>query len=71
MKRLLFIGLAVGTLALVPAMSASAMPMAHPSGPTSPEGDFIQVKGGKFKMKFKKPHHYKMKKWKHHHRRHW
>jgi hypothetical protein len=69
MKRLLMIGLGVGVLALAPAMSASATPIAHPSGLSSSETpDIISVKGGKFKMKFKKPHHYK--KWKHH-RHHW
>jgi hypothetical protein len=46
MKRLLIVGLTGCTIALAPAMSASAMPAATPSALGATDEAVIQVKGG-------------------------
>ena len=46
MKRLLLIGFAVCALALMPTLSASAMPAATPDALGASDGAIIQIKGG-------------------------
>jgi hypothetical protein len=45
MKRLLLIGFAACTFALVPILSASAMPIAHPNTLAGDDSPIIQVHG--------------------------
>ena len=45
MKRILLIGLAACALALIPTLSASALPVAPPSALADTDGSIVQVKG--------------------------
>jgi hypothetical protein len=77
MNRHVLIALAAGSLTLAPALSASAIPAAHPSALINAENSMIQIRGGHghgWGHHAGRGHHYGWSRGKGHHygyHRHW